>query len=74
LEQYILSNLSQKPSVLAISRENLLKAARLEMPLLNMRRQGLIDDYFITNPTLFDVPNEFAFNVVWLQRGATPDC
>lgn len=42
------------------------------MPLLNMRRQGLIDDYFITNPTLFDVPNEFAFDVVWLQRGATP--
>jgi hypothetical protein len=71
LEQYTLSNVPQKPSVLAISRETLLRAARLEMPLLNMKRQGLIDDYFITNPTLFDVPDQFAFDVVWVQRGAT---
>ena len=41
------------------------------MPLLNMKRQGLIDGYFITNPTLFDVPDQFAFDVVWIQRGAT---
>ncbi|MGO9121796.1 MAG: hypothetical protein ACLQPD_29815 [Desulfomonilaceae bacterium] len=55
--------------VLAITRDRaFLRALRLEMPLFNLRRQGLIQDYFITDPSLFDVPDDFLFNVVWLQR------
>jgi hypothetical protein len=58
-----------KPSILAVTRDTaFLRAIRLEMPLLNLRRQGLIGNYFITNPSLFDVPDDFLFDVVWLQR------
>ena len=48
------------------------RALRLEMPLFNLKRQGLIEDYFITDPSLFDVPDHFVFNVVWLQRCNDP--
>jgi hypothetical protein len=60
-------------SVLAVTRDTaFLRAARLEMPLFNLRKQGIIDDYFITDPSLFDVPDDFAFDVVWLQRVNDP--
>ncbi|MBI5249487.1 MAG: hypothetical protein HY912_08335 [Desulfomonile tiedjei] len=36
--------------------------------MINLKRQGLIQDFFITSPSLFDVPDEMAFDVVWLQR------
>ena len=49
-----------------------LRGMRLEMPLLNLKKQGLIDYYFITNHTLFDVPEDFCFDVVWLQRISDP--
>lgn len=42
------------------------------MPLLNLKKQGLIREYFITNPSLFDVPDDFTFDVVWLQRVNDP--
>jgi len=38
------------------------------MPLMNLKRQGLIEDYYVTNPSLFDVPSDFPIDVVWLQR------
>ncbi|MFH0821850.1 MAG: hypothetical protein V2B18_03810 [Pseudomonadota bacterium] len=58
-----------KPVVLAITRDTgVLRAARLEMPLVNMKRQGLIHDFFITTPVLFDVPDDMLFDVIWLQR------
>jgi hypothetical protein len=60
---------TSKPSVLAITEDvAILRANRIDMPLVNMKRQGLIDDYFVTNPTLLDVPDDFRFDVVWLQR------
>lgn len=40
----------------------------MDMPLVNLKKNGLIDDYYVTDPTLFDVPNELVFDVVWLQR------
>ncbi len=59
--------------VLAITRDRaFLRALRLEMPLFNLKKQGLIEEYFITDPSLFDVPDDFVFNVVWLQRCNDP--
>jgi hypothetical protein len=57
------------PSVLAITRDRaFLRALRVDMPLVNLKRQGFIDRYFITDPSLFDLPSEFSFDVLWLQR------
>ncbi len=65
--------LPSKPTVLAITRDRFfLRNIRLAMPLLNLKRQGLIADYFITNPSLFDLPDDFLFDVVWLQRVDDP--
>lgn len=62
-----------KPSVLAITKDHFfLRNIRLAMPLLNLKRQGLIADFFLTNPLLFDLPDDFAFDVVWLQRVDDP--
>ncbi len=59
--------------VLAITRDRaFLRALRLEMPLFNLKKQGLIRDYFITDPSLFDVPDSFEFDAVWLQRCNDP--
>jgi len=38
------------------------------MPLLNLKKNGLIDNYFITNSHLTDVPDDASFNVLWLLR------
>ncbi len=57
----------------AITRDRaFLRALRLEMPLFNLKKQGIIEDYFVTDPSLFDVPDDFVFNVVWLQRCNDP--
>ncbi|MEW6387211.1 MAG: hypothetical protein AB1491_06820 [Thermodesulfobacteriota bacterium] len=62
-----------KPTVLAITKDSfILRQVRLAMPLLNLKRQGLIADYFITNPSLFDLPDDYTFDVVWLQRVDDP--
>jgi hypothetical protein len=42
------------------------------MPLFNLKKQGFVEDYFITDPSLFDVPDDFSFDVVWLQRCNDP--
>ena len=62
-----------RPKVLCVTSDRaFLRGMRLEMPLLNLKKQGLIDNYFITNHTLFDVPEDFCFDVVWLQRVSDP--
>ena len=62
-----------RPKVVCVTSDRaFLRGMRLEMPLLNLKKQGLIDDYFITNHTLFDVPEDFCFDVVWLQRVSDP--
>ncbi len=65
---------TSKPRILAITRDRaFLKALRLEMPLLNLRKQCLIEDYYITDPSLFDVPEDALFDVIWLQRVNDPE-
>jgi hypothetical protein len=72
-EKEIMTQYPHKPSVLAITRDRaFLRALRLDMPLFNLKKQGLIEDYFITDPSLFDVPDDFVFDVVWLQRCNDP--
>src|SRR4030042_6182623 len=64
-----MNRMNQKPRVLAVTKNSfILRHARLAMPLLNLKKQGLISDYFITDPTLFDVPDDALFDVIWLQR------
>ncbi|MBM4284600.1 MAG: hypothetical protein FJ128_05050 [Deltaproteobacteria bacterium] len=55
--------------VLAITKDTfILRQVRLAQPLLNLRRQGLVADFWVTDPTLFDVPQDFVFNAVWVQK------
>lgn len=57
------------PAVLAVTRDTaFLRSLRVSMPLTNLKRQGLIQDFFVTSPSLFDVPDDMSFDVVWLQR------
>lgn len=58
-----------KPRILVITEDNgFLRGLRVDMPLINLKKRGLIDSYYVTDPTLFDVPDEYVFDVVWLQR------
>ena len=73
LENNVMTSTGSGPRVLAITRDRaFLRALRLEMPLFNLKKQKLVDDYFITDPSLFDVPDSFTFDVVWLQRCNDP--
>jgi hypothetical protein len=45
-----------------------LRCLRLEMPLLNLKKNGLINNFFITDTYLTDVPDDASFNAIWLQR------
>jgi hypothetical protein len=40
----------------------------MEMPLLNLKRNGLINDFFVADSYETDIPNDALFNVLWLQR------
>jgi hypothetical protein len=40
------------------------------MPLLNLKKNGLIDNFFITDSYLTDIPEDASFNVLWLLRVA----
>ncbi len=42
------------------------------MPLLAMKRSRIVDDFVVTNSFLENVPEEFTFDVVWLQRTLDP--
>ncbi|MCP4568672.1 MAG: hypothetical protein GY841_13930, partial [FCB group bacterium] len=58
-----------RPKVLAVTGDTFaLREIRLVMPLSNLKRQGLIEDYLITDELLSDLPDEYQFDVVWLQR------
>jgi hypothetical protein len=64
-----MSSRQSAPLVLAITRDRaFLRSLRVEMPLTNLKRQGLIRDFFVTSPALFDIPDNAGFDVVWLQR------
>lgn len=58
-----------RPRVLAVTTDGFaIRQLRLEMPLCNLKRQGLIEDYFITDPHLQGLPDDYRFDVIWLQR------
>ncbi len=58
-----------KVNVLAITEDaGFVRPLRVDMPLLTLKKHGLIDDYFVADPTLFNVPDDKVFHVVWLQR------
>jgi hypothetical protein len=64
-----MKHLREKPKILVITEDSgFLRGLRVDMPLVNLKKHGLIGDYYVTDPTLFDVPNELVFDVVWLQR------
>jgi len=52
--------------------ESALRQMRLEMPLFNLKRHGLIEDYLITNHRFQNVPDNYLFDTVWLQREIHP--
>ncbi|MFZ2445298.1 MAG: hypothetical protein WAW37_02985 [Syntrophobacteraceae bacterium] len=60
---------SAKPRVLAISDDKFaLRQIRLEMPLLNLKKHGLIEDYVITDYRFKTLRDDYLFDTVWLQR------
>jgi hypothetical protein len=42
------------------------------MPLFNLKRHGLIDDYLITDRKFQNLPGNYLFDTVWLQREVHP--
>lgn len=59
--------------ILAITHDRgVLRELRLEMPLKNLKKQGLIQDYFISDVLLYEIPNDYVFDAVWLQRIVSP--
>lgn len=46
----------------------ILRCLRMDMPLLNLKKQGLIEDYVIADTSLRGISNDTVFDVVWLQR------
>jgi hypothetical protein len=58
-----------KPRVLAITVETFaVRQLRLDMPLCNLKRRGLIDDYLITDHFFQNLPDDYQFDTVWVQR------
>jgi hypothetical protein len=59
--------------ILAITHDRgVLRELRLEMPLKNLKKQGLIQDYFISDVLLHEIPNDYVFDALWLQRIVSP--
>jgi len=50
-----------------------IRCLRLEMPLMNMKKNGLIDGFFIADSNLTYVPDDVEFNALWLQRVENAD-
>ncbi len=62
-------NSTAKPRVLAITAETFaVRQLRLDMPLCNLKRHGLIDDYLITDHFFQNLPDDYQFDTVWVQR------
>lgn len=62
-----------KPRVLAITLEKTaIRQIRLDMPFFNLKKHGLIDDYLVTGRRFENLPDDFLFDTVWLQREIHP--
>ena len=64
-----------KPRVLAIAEDphGLVTACRVHAPLMTLMRLRLIDDYWVTDASMANVPPDAPFDVVWLQRARDRD-
>jgi hypothetical protein len=60
--------------VLAVAEDlgGLVTACRVHAPLHTLRRLGVVSDYVITDSRLTDLPPEFRFDVLWVQRAPEP--
>jgi len=63
-----------KPRILAITADRFaVRQLRLEMPLCNLKRNGLIEDYRVTGHSFHNLPDNYQFNTVWVQREIHPE-
>lgn len=63
------ANSTAKPRVLAITAETFaVRQLRLDMPLCNLKRHGLIEEYLITDLFFQNLPDDYQFDTVWVQR------
>jgi hypothetical protein len=65
--------MKRKPTILAVTNDcAALREVRIVMPFSVLREQGRILDYAVTDTRLENVPEDFAFDVLWLQRIEDP--
>jgi hypothetical protein len=61
--------MKRKPVILAVTNEGpAMREVRVVMPFSVLKEQGHILDYAVTDTTLEGVPEDFKFDVLWLQR------
>ena len=61
--------MNRKPVILAVTNEgHPMRDVRVVMPFSVLKEQGHIVDYAVTDTTLQGVPEDFTFDVLWLQR------
>jgi hypothetical protein len=60
--------------VLAIAEDlgGLVTACRVHAPLITLKRQGVVADYWVTDSRLTGLPPDYAFDVLWVQRAPAP--
>lgn len=62
-----------KPTVLAVTSDGAaLREVRIVLPLSVLKEQGHIRDYAVTDTSFRNVPEDFTFDVLWLQRIEEP--
>jgi hypothetical protein len=61
--------MNRKPTILAVTHDNAaLRQVRLVLPFSVLKERGYIQDYAVTNTCFDDIPSDFTFDVLWLQR------
>ncbi len=62
-----------KPTILAVTNDSAaLREVRIVLPFSVLKEQGHIRDYAVTDTSLRNVPEDFTFDVLWLQRVEEP--
>ncbi len=65
--------MNRKPVILAVTNEDpAMREVRVVMPFSVLKEQGHIQDYAVTDTRLEGVPDDFTFDVLWLQRVQDP--
>jgi len=61
--------MNRKPTILAVTHDRAaLREVRIVMPFSILREQGHILDFAVTSTRLDKIPEDFTFDVLWLQR------